>query len=494
MANKINEKDKLILIDYLAEYTNDPLGFAQTAFPWGEPGPLEKEALDDWQILILQELTEALQAPITNVKAAEEINGVIREAVASGHGIGKSALVAIVILWALSTMEDTRGVITANTDTQLKSKTWAELSKWYQLFIAKNLFVYTATAIFANDKEHEKTWRIDAIPWSDSNTEAFAGLHNAGKRILLVFDEASSISDKIWEVAEGALTDKNTQIIWFAFGNPTRNTGRFRDCFYKYRMLWKHRQIDSRSCKMGNQALFKEWVDTYGEDSDFVRVRVRGVFPRASENQFIPVDLVETAQHRNLHISQFEFAPVVIGVDPSWTGGDEFVIYMRQGLYSKRLGTYTKNDNDAEMAAILAGFEDEYKASAVFIDQGYGTGIYSFGVAMGRSWILIPFGGKSGNIGYANKRAEMWGEMKKWLQNGGVIERDDVLHDDLIGPLSFVNEKGEIQLEKKEDMKRRGIPSPNRADALALTFALPVTRNTANTNRMCRTEYNPFDF
>ena len=143
---------------------------------------------------------------------------------------------------------------------------------------------------------------------------------------------------------------------------------------------------------------------------------------------------------------------------------------------------------------LLAGFEDEYKASAVFIDQGYGTGIYSFGVAMGRSWILIPFGGKSGNIGYANKRAEMWGEMKKWLMNGGVIERDDVLHDDLIGPQSYVNEKGEIQLEKKEDMKRRGIPSPNRADALALTFALPVMKNASNTNRMCRTEYNPFDF
>lgn len=490
MANKISEKDKLLLIDYLAEYTNDPLGFAQTAFPWGEPGPLEKESLDEWQLDLLQELKDALQAPISNEKA----NTVIREAIASGHGIGKSALVAIIILWALSTMEDTRGVVTANTDTQLKSKTWAELSKWFQLFIAKNLFVYTATAIFANDKEHEKTWRIDAIPWSDSNTEAFAGLHNAGKRILLVFDEASSISDKIWEVAEGAMTDKDTQIIWLAFGNPTRNTGRFRDCFYKYRMLWKHRQIDSRTCKMGNQTLFKEWVDTYGEDSDFVRVRVRGVFPRASENQFIPVDLVETAQHRNLHVSQFEFAPVIIGVDPSWTGADEFVIYMRQGLWSKRLGTYTKNDNDSEMAAMIAGFEDEYKASAVFIDQGYGTGIYSFGLAMGRSWILIPFGGKSGNVGYFNKRSEMWGEMKKWLMNGGVIERDDILHDDLIGPQSYVNEKGEIQLEKKEDMKRRGIPSPNRADALALTFALPVMKNASNTNRMCKTEYNPFEF
>ena len=122
-------------------------------------------------------------------------------AIAAGNGPGKSALVAWIILWAMSTFEDTRGVITANTDTQLRTKTWAELAKWHRICLCKHWFHLTATAIYAKDKEHERTWRIDQVPWSLENVEAFAGLHNKGKRILLVFDEASAIPNKIWETA-----------------------------------------------------------------------------------------------------------------------------------------------------------------------------------------------------------------------------------------------------------------------------------------------------
>ena len=203
------------------------------------------------------------------------------------------------------------------------------------------------------------------------------------------------------------------------------------------------------------------------------------------------MDIVDAATKRTLRPAEYNFAPVIIGVDPAWTGSDQFVIIMRQGLYSKVLGEYQKNDNDGAMAAILAGFEDEYKADAVFIDQGYGTGLYSFGVTMGRSWKLVAFGGKSGTKGFANKRAEIWGKMKDWLINGGVLPDDDVLRDDLIGPEASVNEKGEIILESKDHMKARGVPSPNKADALALTFSLPVLKSQRQ-QTAAQTKYNPF--
>ena len=469
------------VLDCLGQLAHDPEAFVWFAFDWENDPDLQGKQPQKWQLEQLRKIGKGLEAP----------NEVIRQAVASGHGIGKSTLVAWLILWAISTYPDTRGVVTANTETQLRTKTWPELSKWYYRFIGKELFCLTATSLFSIQQGHERTWRIDAIPWSPINTEAFAGLHNQGNRILLVFDEASAIDDRIWEVSEGAMTDADTEIIWTAYGNPTRNTGRFHDCFYKQRNLWDTIKIDSRSVPISNKAQLKQWQETYGEDSDFFKVRVRGEFPSSSDAQYIGVDIVEAATKRTLRPAEYNFAPIIIGVDPAWTGSDQFVIIMRQGLYCKVLGEYQKNDNDGAMAAILAGFEDEYKADAVFIDQGYGTGLYSFGVTMGRNWKLVAFGGKSGTKGFANKRAEIWGKMKDWLINGGVLPDDDVLRDDLIGPEASVNEKGEIILESKDHMKARGVPSPNKADALALTFALPVLKSSRQ-QTAAQTKYNPF--
>jgi hypothetical protein len=173
-------------IESLASFSKDPLGFVLWAFPWGEPGELEKfRGPEEWQVRILLDLGAGLIS----------ISGAIRLARTSGHGIGKSALVAWIILWAMSTLEDTVGVVTANTETQLKTKTWVQVAKWYRLCLTREMFKMTATALFSNDPEHERTWRMDMVPWSERNTEAFAGLHNKGKRILLVFDEASAIPD-----------------------------------------------------------------------------------------------------------------------------------------------------------------------------------------------------------------------------------------------------------------------------------------------------------
>ena len=358
MAKQNNNEEYEELAAFLGELTHDPVKFVYAAFPWGE-GDLTGKKPQEWQLSVLALIRDGLA----------DISTAIRIAIASGHGIGKSACVSWLILWAISTHEDTRGVVTANTDTQLRAKTWAELAKWYRLFIAKDLFKLTATSIFSIEEGHEKTWRIDAIPWSKDNPEAFAGLHNQGKRILILFDEASAIIDEIWTVAEGATTDSDTEVVFAAFGNPTRSQGRFFECFNSQAKYWKHKQIDSRNVAISNKQQLNEWVEMYGEDSDFVKIRVRGVFPSQSDNQLISRDLAEMARRRELVPKQYEFAPVVIGVDPAWSGDDTLEIVMRQGLYSRCLETVPRNDNDMMIARKVARWQDEYTASAVFRDM-----------------------------------------------------------------------------------------------------------------------------
>lgn len=464
-GNAIKKDPNVELCEMLTDYAHNWSELIDIAFPWGE-GELKDRAPEQWQRDTLKDIDDGFLT----------IDQAILLATSSGHDIGKSALVSWIILFGISTFEDTRGVVTANTATQLMTKTWPELSKWHNLFIAKHLFEVTATSIFSKQPGHEKTWRIDAIPWSVSNTEAFAGLHNLGKRVVILFDEASAILQQIWEVTEGATTDEGTEIIWAAFGNPTRNTGRFYDCFHKLKHRWKTRQIDSRTVKLSNKKKIQQWAEDYGDNSDFFKVRVKGEFPATGDKQFISTALVDAARGKHIPIDQYNFAPVILTCDPAWTGSDELVIYKRQGLACEMLMKMAKNDDDTMIAGFLAGFEDEHNADAVFIDLGYGTGIYSAGKQMNRKWTLVSFGAESNSPGYANKRAEMWGLMRDWLKEGGAIPDDPQLCEELPAPEYRVKLNGQIILESKEEMKERGMPSPNRADALALSFAFPVRK------------------
>src|SRR3974377_1217569 len=170
------------LLSELALLKDDPVRFVASMFPWEEPGgELERfSGPEMWQLRVLAHIRDRLAS-------GGSVGDAIQIACASGHGVGKSTLVAWIILWALATFEDTRGVVTANTETQLKTKTWAELGKWPRLFLGSYLFKLTATAIFSVDSARERTWRVDMVPWSERNTEAFAGLHNRGRRVLGIF-------------------------------------------------------------------------------------------------------------------------------------------------------------------------------------------------------------------------------------------------------------------------------------------------------------------
>ncbi len=464
------------LLEEISSFDKDPVGFAEFAYPWGEDDLESSKGQRDWQRDVGADIRDHLNNPKTRFTP-------LLIAVASGHGIGKSADIAQIIHWAMSTCEDTKIVVTANTETQLRTKTWPEISKWFRLAINAHWFNVTATAVASVQKSHERSWRADAITWSINNTEAFAGLHNKGKRIVVIFDEASSIADKVFEVTEGALTDENTEIIWIAYGNPTRNNGRFRDCFARFKHRWKCRQIDSRDVEGTNKAQIDKWIEDYGIDSDFVKVRVRGIFPTTSFKQYISTEDVDRAYGKELSPENYKWAPKIITLDPAWEGDDELVIGLRQGLSFRILKTMAKNDNDVFVANILADFEDEEEADAVFIDGGYGTGVVSVGRTLKRTWQLVWFGEKSFDEGCLNKRAEMWKNLKEWLKEGGSIPMDPVLRDEIIAPETVPRLDGILQLEAKKDMKSRGVPSPNRADALALSFAYSVSSKNLKRNK-----------
>jgi len=391
----------------------DPLGYVMYAFPWGVPGSAlaGESGPEPWQRDILERLGRGL---LTMSEA-------LRLAVASGHGIGKSALVAWIVLWAVSTLRDTRGIVTANTEGQLRTKTWPELAKWYGLCLNKSWFVYTATSLHSSLPGHEKTWRVDAITWSENNTEAIAGLHNKGRRAFALFDEASAIPDPVWDTVEGALTDANTELFWCVFGNPTRNTGRFRESFAggRFAHRWRPRQIDSRSVSMTNKAQIEAWVGDYGEDSDFIRVRVRGVFPRAGSLQFIDGERVDAAMKREL--VEDPSAPLIMGVDIARSlGGDQSVIRLRRGLDARSIPAVKFRIPDLmQISSRIMEQVNLHEPDAVFIDgTGIGWGVHDRLNQLGcPNLVGVDFGAKADRTDlsdaaarYANKRAEMWGE------------------------------------------------------------------------------------
>jgi hypothetical protein len=486
------------LFALVASCARDPLRFVEVMFPWGEGDLAGHAGPDEWQRDILGRIRDGLP-----------IGQAIRIAVASGHGPGKSALVAWIVLWALSTVVDTRGVVTANTAGQLKTKTWPELAKWHRLCLCGFWFMRTATAIYSADPEHEDTWRIDCIPWSENNTEAFAGLHNQGKRIVVIFDEGSAIPDIIWETTEGALTDQVTEILWAVFGNPTRNVGRFRACFAggQFHHRWSTRQVDSRTARMTNKAELAEWVRDYGEDSDFVRVRVKGEFPRAGTMQFIASDLIEAASSPQHEPEVTIYDPFVMGVDVARFGDDKTVIRFRRGLDARTLRAIKLRDLDSmQIAAKVAELYRAHRPDAIFLDGGGpGAGVVDRCRQLRIPVIEVQFGAAPdrdhlglGDELYANKRAEMWGAMRQWLR-GGMIDADPELKADLAAvEYGYTLRDGvdAIILEKKEHMRKRGLASPDDADALALTFAHPVGPSDHSASFLnvppFESEYDPF--
>lgn len=464
------------LAEAISQFYADPLGFVLFAFPWGEPGSAlaDYDGPDAWQREILEEIGAAVRAHgFDGVQAVEAI----REAVASGHGIGKSALVAWLVCWIMSTRPGATGTVTANTVPQLESKTWAQIRKWAKLCITAHWFTRTARRMARIGAED--SWFCSAQTCKEENSEAFAGQHAASSTSFYIFDEASAIPDSIWQVAEGGLTDGEP--MFFAFGNPTRSSGKFyRVMFGGEGDRWRRRSIDSRNAKFPNKETIAQWVADYGEDSDFVRVRVRGLPPAASELQYIDATRVYAAQKRAVEVLDDE--PLIAGFDVSGGGAAWNVIRFRRGLDARSIPPVRISGEHGRDRSVLIGAAAEVlrqkydgrKVTVMFVDSAFGAPIVERLHTLGFDNVVeVSFGGPSPDFHYANHRAYMWSSVKDWLPRGA-IDADSKLEIGLTAPGYHINRANKLVLESKADMAKRGEASPDDGDALALTFAQPV--------------------
>jgi hypothetical protein len=455
------------LLDFAASCVDDPLRFVLAAFPWGEPGtPLAAHAgPDTWQADLLEALRAHVQTSSTS----------LRRAVASGHGVGKSAVASWVILWFLATRPHPQIVVTANTGAQLSTKTWRELAKWLQLSVFAATFTWTATKCY--HRAHAATWFAAAVPWRADRPEAFAGTHE--QHVLILMDESSAIDDLIWETTEGAMTTPGA--MWLAFGNPTRNHGRFKQCFAggRFAHRWQTTQVDSRDAKMADQAQIAQWITDYGDDSDFVRVRVKGLFPRVAVAQFIGEDLIQAARER-LPVDD-PLQPLVVGVDVARYGDDRSVILVRCGGTVRETRVYREVDT-VRLAGYVCEVADQYRQQqpTLFVDAvGIGAGVVDQCRARGYQAQEVQAGGRAQDAAhYANKRAEMWDRVRQWLETRGTLDAaaptTRELEAALTAPEYGYDAGGRLQIETKASMKARGLASSDVADALCHTFAEPV--------------------
>jgi hypothetical protein len=457
--------DLKAIADELVACRGDPEAFVERTFDWGSP-ELVGKSIEPWQRKVLQMIREGLP-----------LGKAVRIAVASGHGIGKTALVSWICLWAMSTCRDCRGVLTASNESQLASRNRAEIRKWFRLFRGRMFFDLTATALISADRAHEQTWRLDLLPWNEHRPESFADLHNQGRRIVVIMDEASVIPPIIWQTIEPIMTDVNTEIVWLVCGNPLHNTGPFRECFGRFAHRWQRLQVDARTVSIADAAQIAEWAQDHDVNSYFFMTRVRGEFPSASALQFIPSDLVDEAMTREVVRQPND--PLVLGVDVARFGDDSSVIYPRRGLDARSiLPLVFQGISTDRLEDQILQFCSQHRVEVIFIDGG-GVGAGVVDHLLNRHNLPvedIQFGGRanrSDQILFANRRAEMWGAMREGLKYLSIPNSNE-LRAQLIGPEFDYNLRGEIQLEKKSDMKKRGLQSPDLADALALTFARPV--------------------
>lgn len=465
------------LIEDLTQYALDPLSFVYAAYPWGEGQLRGFDGPDGWAIEVLQEI--GLQ--VRN-NAFDGVNPVepIRIKIVSGHGIGKSAFgPGWICNWIMSTRPHCKGTLTSNSLVQAKTKAWAELRKWFGLSFTSHWFNVKSEIVSHNDYPQ---WALSLQTSSFENYNSFAGQHAANSTSFYLLDEAANIHQKIWEVLMGGLTDGEPMV--FALGNPEINSGYFYNIERgPERKYWYVKRVDSRTVKITNKKEIDKWIDAYGIDSDFVRVRVLGKAPRADDLQCIPEEIVEKAAARSLKPDEYYHAPIILGADPAWQGSDPHVLGKRQGLMFTLLGAWQHLPYETVgFTNVIAKAIREHHSDAEFIDQhGIGGSVFDQLTRLGYEPILCNSQStETIRKDCANARTSMWLDGRDWLINGGCIPDDEDLKNDLMAPHLFLatsgKHAGKYVLESKKDMKKRGIASPGRAEVLMYTFFQPVVR------------------
>lgn len=497
---------ELELAAQVSEFYADPLGFAIFAFPWGRPGT----ALEHFngpnsdQERFLGDLGDEIRYRRFDGHTPVEP---IRMAVPSGHGTGKSALGGILNAFILSTRPRSHGTVTANTNDQLETKTWAAIQKWMKLCATRHWFETTSERMWYRGQKDD--WFSFPTTCREENAEAFAGQHAIDSTSWYLFDEDSKIADLIHETAEGGLTDGESMI--FLFGQVTRRTGRFyrvtngaessEKRVSDQRALWNIHQLNAEKSQFANQVQIRQWASTYGVDSDFYRVRVLGLPPQSDDVQYIDSPRVQDAQKRV--VMSLPGDPLIAGTDVARGGKANNCVYFRCGLDARYVPPLTKpglatRDTMVLVAWLAEILVAEYQTSSgrkkitmMFVDSGFGGAAVNRLNQMGFTNVQeINFGGDSPDSHFKNMRAYMFGQSKEWLMSGAILnnatKEGQRLEEGLTAPGFGHDDKNRVVIESKEDIVERNPDLDQLALDLTDAFILTHARKVPPLNLVTR--------
>lgn len=482
---------------------DDPVGFVTYVYPWRRPGTVfaDYSGPRRWQAEDIKKLADHVQEQSYRHSQGLPLK-VWQEARSSGRGPGKSAKFGMVAHWHMSTHIGSTTIVTANTESQLRSRTFPEYARWFGSAINSHWFdsetMRIVPAGWLQDLVRKtpeegglgidpKYWFCAGQTWSADNPDAFAGVHNP-YGLLLQMDEASGIPSKIWEVSEGFFTEVNPYRFWMAASQMRNRQGRLFELFNDEKMGagWDLRTLSTRGMEGVDQTVVEAQIARYGLDSDFVRVEIMGLAPQTSEDQFIPWDAVKAAQTNEL-VPDYG-APLILGIDPAPRGKTSW--RFRQGRNAKDCcggmthGSWAGLDN-VQIAARILELDQKYKPDDVCIDFGMGTGVIDILKRKRLHGRLheVKFGAAAYDktSEWATHAIELWGLLRDWLP-GGMLEKDDGTKGSMSHQLTdrgwrwSGREDNKKILETKDDLQSRGVKSPDDADALACTFEVNPPR------------------
>lgn len=449
---------------------------------------------DDWQA---ECLLAYARDPVVNPQKLDRI------ALKASKGPGKSTLESWIGWHFLSVWPHPKGVATSISGDNLRDNLWTELAKWQgRSSFLKNTFTWGAERIVC--KHHPETWWLSARTWpktADATQQAdtLAGVH--ADHVLFLIDEAGGIPDAVVATAEGGLANANeegrTATIVMA-GNPTHLSGPLYRACTRERNLWWVKEIsgdpdDPKRAPRVSKQWAREQIEKFGRENPWVLVNVFGQFPPGQSNTLLGVEEATASARRTMREADYIYAAKVIGVDVARYGDDTTVIFKRQGRMALQPKVF-RNLSTTEVAGQVVLVIDQWKPDAVFVDQtGVGAGVVDQLRALNYEIRGVDSGGRAlrAEPKLADRRAEMWWEMADWVKGGGCIPDDAELIGQLTAPTYWFDAKARLRLESKDDLKDRGMPSPDKADALALTFASPVAKKLVTAQTPQGRDYDP---
>lgn len=416
---------------------------------------------------------------LLTVKDAVNYQGPRRISIASGHGIGKSCVLAMILIWFLYTHYLSQIGCTAPSKEQMFDVLWKELSRWIDALPprVKNSFEMTSDKIRIKEKPNE--WFARAKTAKKDAPEALAGVH--GDHTLLLVDEASGVADEIYEVAEGSMTNENYLMILIS--NPTRLTGYFYDTHNhaKKSQRWAHLTFSSEDSPVvePDYCTRKLEDNEMNRESDNYRVRVRGVFPKAdsvdTKGYVALLNDSDINQIADVENDNFIY-PILLGVDPAAEGSNKTTWVIRDRFKAKIiLREEVSNEMKIAQKTLTLMNLFKIKDKYVWVDNfGVGANVAKHLALAGQNVNGVNVGDRcpkeKDNDAYLNIRARNYFRLKQWLRQGGELVADKIWQNQFKAIRFRSTLSGKVQIMSKRDMRQEGYPSPDEMDALMLTF------------------------